>query len=376
MRKVIMVESKSIHIGILVAGFPPEVVAGAELQAQRTAEELARRGHRVTVFTRSEGTYSSPVDRNGYSVHPRSVLPVKAARTMWDIVSALRDIASYQPRPDVVLCYEYFVSGLIGVLAQKLLGIPAVVSVRGSLEYRLKGGLKKGVIAPFVFGAARCVAVQTPRIADEMYTHFRQAGRNDLSEAVQAKTSVVPNGIDLPLPERADGSKVLYVGRLVGRKGIADLIMAVREVPSAELVIVGDGPARTRLEALAAGSPVVFEGRVPHAAIADYLRQARVLVLPSHRGDGLPNVIMEAMSLGVPAIATETAGIPDLVRHGETGYLYEPGDIRQLSIYINQLLSDDELHRKFGESSLQAIQSYSWDTVAPKVERMLLECAR
>jgi glycosyltransferase involved in cell wall biosynthesis len=85
---------------------------------------------------------------------------------------------------------------------------------------------------------------------------------------------------------------------------------------------------------------------------------------------------MEAMSLGVPAIATETAGIPDLVRHGETGYLYEPGDIRQLSIYINQLLSDDELHRKFGESSLQAIQSYSWDAVAPKVERMLLECTR
>lgn len=371
-----MAENESIDIGILVSGFPPEVLAGAELQAQRTAEELARRGHRVTVFTRSQGTYASPVELNGYTVHPRRVLPITGARTMWDVVSALGHIASSQPRPDVVLCYAYFVSGLIGVLAQKLLGIPAAVSVRGSLEYRLKGGLKKGFIAPFVFGAARRVVVQTPRIADDMYTQFQQAGRKELSEVVRAKTCVIPNGIDLPLPERADGSQVLYVGRLVECKGIADLIMAIKEVRSAELVIVGDGPDRTRLEGLADGSPVVFEGHVPHAAIADYLRQARVLVLPSHRGDGLPNVIMEAMSLGVPAIATETAGIPDLVRHGKTGYLYEPGDIRQLAIYINQLLSDDELHQKFGESSLQAIQSYSWDTVTPQVERMLLECAR
>ncbi|MGW8181821.1 MAG: glycosyltransferase, partial [bacterium] len=77
-----------MDIGILVAGFPPEVVAGAELQAQRTAEELARRGHRVTIFTRSLGTYSSPVEQNGYTVHPRRVLPIKTARTMWDIVSA------------------------------------------------------------------------------------------------------------------------------------------------------------------------------------------------------------------------------------------------------------------------------------------------
>ncbi len=371
-----MADNESINIGILVSGFPPEVLAGAELQAQRTAEQLARRGHQVTVFTRSLGVYSSLVKQNGYTVLPRRVLPIKAARTVWDVASALRNVSSCQPRPDVVLCYEYFVSGLIGVLAQRFLGIPAVVSIRGSLEYHLKRGLKKGFIAPFVFGGARRIVVQTPRIAEDMYTHFRQAGRLELSEAVRAKTKVIPNGIDLPPPERADGSKVLYIGRLVERKGIADLILAMKELGPAELVIVGDGPDRTRLEGLADGNPVVFKGRVPHAAIADYLRQARVLVLPSHRGDGLPNVIMEAMSLGVPAISTNTAGIPDLVQHGSTGYLYEPGDVRQLATYIRRLLSDDELHREFGENSLRAIQSYSWDAVTPQVEQMLLECVR
>lgn len=371
-----MAEGKSMNIGILVSGFPPEVSAGAELQAQRTAEQLARRGHQVTVFTRSFGVYSSPVEQHGYTVKPRRPLPIRIARTMGDIVTALRDIASQQPRPDVVLCYEYFVCGLIGVLAQRLLGIPAAVSVRGSLEYRLDRGHKRRYMKPFVFNEARRVVVQTPRIADDMYSQFQQAGRVDLSETVQAKTSVIPNGIHLPPPERAEGSNVLYVGRLVERKGVADLILAMKELQAAELVIVGDGPDRTRLEGLADGSRVAFEGHVPHASIADYLRRARVLVLPSHRGDGLPNVIMEAMSLGVPVVATDTAGIPDIVHHGATGYLYEPGDIPQLAIYIRSLLSDDELHRKFGENSLQAIQCYSWDAVAPQVEEMLWECAK
>ena len=82
-----------MNIGILVSGLPPEVLAGAELQAQQVAEQLARRGHQVTIFTRSRGFYQSPVQQNGYTVTPRRVLPVKGARMIWDIAAALWDIA-------------------------------------------------------------------------------------------------------------------------------------------------------------------------------------------------------------------------------------------------------------------------------------------
>ena len=369
-----MAENEQINIGILVSGFPPEVLAGAELQAQQTAEQLASRGHQVTVFTRSLGIYSSSVKQNGYTIIPRRVLPVQGARMVWDICSTLWDIYRCHPRPDVLLCYEYFVEGLIGVLAQELLGIPAVVSIRGNMEYRLKRTFKKGLVAPYVFSKARCIVVQTPHIQDDMRTRLQMAGRTELSEAVQEKARVVPNGIHLPSPQRAEGSKVLYIGRLVERKGVADLIAAMKELQPAELVIVGDGPDRSRLEMMADGSSVTFAGRVGRDALGDYLKQARVLVLPSHRGDGLPNVIMEAMSFGVPVISTNTAGIPDIVHHGQTGYLYEPGDIRQMRVYISRLLSDDELHRQLGEKSLQEIQFYSWDVVAPHIEKILLEC--
>lgn len=363
-----------MNVGILVSGFPPEVLGGAELQAQQTAEQLAQRGHQVTVFTRSSGFYSSRVEQSGYTVNPRRVLPVKGARMIWDIVSALWDIVRCRPRPEVVLCYEFFISGLIGVIAQTLLGIPAAVSIRGNGEYRLYTGMDTRLFAPFVFKRAKCIIVQTPRMLDDLYAQLQMGGKTDLSETVRAKTRVVPNGIHLPPPERAEGSKVIYVGRLVPRKGVADLIAAMKQLPQAELLVVGGGSDRTRLEMLAEGSPVTFVGRVPHDAIADYLRQARVLVLPSYLGDGFPNVIMEAMSCGVPVVATNTAGIPDIVSHGETGYLYEPGDIRQMVIYISRLLADDELHRKFGEQSLQQVQSYSWSIVAPQIEQLLSEC--
>jgi glycosyltransferase involved in cell wall biosynthesis len=365
-----------MNIGILVSGFPPEVIAGAELQAQQTAEQLARQGHRVTVFTRSSGFYSSRVKQDGYTVNPRRVLPVTGVRMIWDIVSALWDIAHCRPRPEVVLCYEYVISGLIGVVAQRLLGIPAAVSIRGNREYRLHLHMRIGLLAPFVFKRAKRIIVQTPGMFEDLQRQLQIAGKTELSRIVRAKTRVIPNGIHLPPPERAEGSKVIYIGRLVPRKGVADLITAMKQVPQAELLVVGDGSDRTRLEVLAEGSPIAFVGRVPHDAMANYLRQARVLVLPSYLGDGLPNVIMEAMSYGVPVVATNTAGIPDIVSHGETGYLYEPGDIRQMIIYISRLLADDELHRKFGEQSLQAVQSYSWDIVAPQIEQLLSECIR
>jgi glycosyltransferase involved in cell wall biosynthesis len=107
--------------------------------------------------------------------------------------------------------------------------------------------------------------------------------------------------------------------------------------------------------------------------VQDQLLQARVLVLPSQLGDGVPNAILEAMACGVPVIATRTAGIPDVVQHEDTGFLFEPGQREQMAHYLNRLLDDDKLWQRMSENSLSAIQSYSWGVVAPRVERALLQ---
>lgn len=363
-----------MNVGMLISGFPPEVLAGAELQAQQVAEQLAERGHQVIVFTRGSRVYPSRMEQNGYTVIPRRVLPVKGARMVCDIGAALTDIARSHPRPEVLLCYQTIINGLVGVLAQMLMGIPAIVSVRGNREYRDCRSVASQLPVPFVYRKAKSIILQTPLMLEDLCAVLQQTGRTELSRIVREKARIIPNGIHLPRVPAGGltGSKVIYIGRLVPKKGVADLIAAVKQLPNAELLVVGDGPDRTRLETMANGTATTFVGCVPHQTIAAHLREARVLVLPSHTGDGLPNVVLEAMSWGVPVVATNTAGIPDVVSHGETGYLYEPGDVGTIVAYVDKLSTNDELHHKLGRNGLHAVQSYSWDVVAERMERFLL----
>ena len=380
-----------MNIGLLIPRFPPDVIGGAELQLKQLATELARRRHHVTVFTRRYHgrPYLQPQD--GYLIHRRNELSIPALRLLWDTFLALRHIAQQRPRPQVLLCYLTFNSGFIGVMAQAVLGIPAIVSIRGNNEYLLHRSLTNRFLVPGIYRRARYIIVQSPRIRDDLQAQLKLAGQAALSETLRPKIKVIPNGIHLPNGIQSHGTKVIYVGRLIKNKGVADLLLAMKQLhstprvvppvggyrgaPGAEVLIVGDGPDRERLETLAQGMPVTFVGEVKPAVVIDYLQQARVLVLPSHLGDGLPNVILEAMACGVPVVTTCTAGMPDLVRHGETGFLFEPGEIQQMVSYIDRLLTDDGLWRRMGKCSLEVVQPYSWDVITPQIEQLLLSAS-
>jgi len=361
-----------MNIGLLIGRFPPDLIGGAELQTKQLATELARRGHDVTVFTRRYSGRPYRQCQDGYLIRRRDEFPVPGLRMVCDTFPALWNIARHRPRPQVILCYQTLNSGLIGVIAQSLLGIPAIVSVRGNREYRLRKSVINRLLVPGIYRRVQYLIVQSPTIRDDLHAQLRLAGRVALSDELQNKVRVVPNGVGVSPDVRSDGTKVVYVGRLIRNKGVADLIRAMRQLPDAQLLVVGDGPDRGRLESLAQGMSVTFVGQVMPSAVINYLRQARVLVLPSHLGDGLPNVILEAMACGVPVVATRTAGIPDVVRHGETGFLFDPGDIRQMAAYVDRLLTCDGLWKNLGEHSMEVVQSYAWDVVVPQIEQLLL----
>lgn len=362
-----------MNIGLLIGRFPPDRIGGAELQTKQLATELARRGHDVTVFTRRYSDRPYRQRQNGYLIRRRNELPVPGLRMVWDNFPALWHIAQHRPRPQVLLCYQTLNSGLIGVIAQSLLGIPAIVSVRGNNEYLLRKSVINRLLVPGIYRRARYLIVQSPRMLDDLHTQLRLAGQATLSDRLQPKTKVIPNGIRMPLDARSNGTKVVYIGRLIRNKGVADLLQAVKQLPGVEVLIVGDGPDRKRLESFAEGMSVTFTGQVMPSAVIDYLQQARILVLPSYLGDGLPNVILEAMACGIPVVATHTAGIPDLVRHEETGFLFAPGDIQRMASYIDRSLKDDGLWRSLGEHSVEVVQSYAWDVITPQIEQLLLD---
>jgi glycosyltransferase involved in cell wall biosynthesis len=153
---------------------------------------------------------------------------------------------------------------------------------------------------------------------------------------------------------------VMTAGRLVYYKGFEHLIRAMTEV-DATLVIVGDGPDYSNLEALAwemgVRSRVVFVGRVED--VKPYYHAANVFVLPSvARSEAFGIVQLEAMACRTPVINTSLAtAVPKVSLDGVTGFTVPPGDHKTLALAINRLLSDKELHARFAEAARARVES-------------------
>lgn len=200
-------------------------------------------------------------------------------------------------------------------------------------------------------------------------SYFGRAQAYRLVDSSQwPKLSVVRCGLDLgelPAPEAHDGDRprLIFVGRLSAEKGIAGLLEALSLVPSElrpSLIIVGDGPLRAELDAavlrLDLSQFVTFLGRLPEAETLAAIARSDVLVLPSFM-EGLPIVLMEAMALGKPVIATRVAGIPELVADGETGLLFTPSDWNELADRIALLVRDPDLRARLSAAGPARIAS-------------------
>jgi glycosyltransferase involved in cell wall biosynthesis len=159
----------------------------------------------------------------------------------------------------------------------------------------------------------------------------------------------------LPICER--GPNILFLGRLVEKKGAAYLLAAFEALrhilPAALLVIAGDGPERQRLAAQAAGiGGVRFAGSFSNAQAQALLAQARVLCLPSitaESGDaeGLPLVILEAQASGVPVVTSARGGVEEGILDGVTGYAFAERDVPAMTARLYALLTDDPLAERF-----------------------------
>lgn len=157
-----------------------------------------------------------------------------------------------------------------------------------------------------------------------------------------------------PLPDRRPNEiRLVFVGRLAPVKGLRVLLDAMHlllpDLPHLHLVLVGDGPDRTRLEETAAplGSAVTFTGYLSQDEVAQAMQAADICVLPSF-AEGVPVVLMEALASGKPVIATQVAGVGELVEEGKSGFLVPPGDLQTLASRIRTLAQDADLRARMG----------------------------
>jgi glycosyltransferase involved in cell wall biosynthesis len=178
----------------------------------------------------------------------------------------------------------------------------------------------------------------------------------------QDKIYVHHIGVDVgkfhPNPDIDRENIVLFVGRLVSKKGCEYLIRAMEGIQArtsaTEVIIIGDGPLRAALETQAKTSLRRFRflGAQPSRVICEWMKRAKVLCTPSvvdDSGDaeGFGIVFIEAQLCGLPVVSFSSGGVPEAVAHGETGYLAPEKDWRTLSRYIAALLDDQVLWSKF-----------------------------
>lgn len=203
---------------------------------------------------------------------------------------------------------------------------------------------------------------------------------------------VVPNGADTRVFVRRDADEVRerlnlprdrqiisYVGKLVPRKGVDTLIEAFgllgrRDKPTPLLVMAGIGEMRDSLESrareLGVADDLRFVGKVPHDDVALWMAAGDVFVLPS-LSEGLPTVICEAMNCGRPVVATAVDGTPEIVRHGETGFLVEPTRPGDLADALARVLDDPSRAEEMGRRAHEiGVETYTWDANAARTAEL------
>jgi teichuronic acid biosynthesis glycosyltransferase TuaC len=175
---------------------------------------------------------------------------------------------------------------------------------------------------------------------------------------------------------------VLCVGNLLPIKGHEVLLRAVAsirsEFPDLTLEIIGDGPERSRLRALAQqlqlGTRVRFFGNQPREQVAAAMQRCTVFALPS-RYEGLGCVYLEAMSVGKPVVGCRGQGIAEIVRHGSNGFLVGPDNEKELALALAMLLRDEPRRRNLGAAARDTIlEKHSLEQQAEALVRIYREC--
>lgn len=351
------------------------LAGGAELHLFEIFQRLAARGHRVRLVcsgwpgAASEATIGGIAvrrisTRNGFAVHAR-----RAVRR------ALAD-----ERTDIVV--------------EDINKLPLFLANLTSLPFC--------VIVPHLFGGTAFQEASWPAATivwlgeRPLARAYRRAGFHAISESTRddlvargvpaERIRVIHPGVDsrrlTPGPPGSRGASptFLYVGRLKRYKGvdvaIRALAIARRTRPDLRLDIAGSGDYRPALEALAArlelGSAVTFHGRVSEDEKIRLLRAAWGNVFPSPK-EGWGITVVEAGACGSPSLASDSPGLRDSVRHGETGFLSPHGDAQVLAERMLELSASPALVERLGAAARRFAEAHTWDRCADATERHLLD---
>ncbi|MEM2136631.1 MAG: glycosyltransferase family 4 protein [Candidatus Methanomethylicia archaeon] len=207
-----------------------------------------------------------------------------------------------------------------------------------------------------------------------------------MSHFTNKSVEVIPNGVNVfdfaPETKFFDGRSILFVGRLVYRKGIHRLLSVmgdvVKDINEAKLTIIGSGylspTIKLAIKTLKLQDNVTIRGKLNKSELIEEYRKANVFILPSVFGESFGIVLLEAMASKTPIVAVAQGGVKEIIVNGETGLLVEEENkIRGLAEKIKLLLKDKKLSEELSEKAFKEVQKYDWNIIAREIERVYEE---
>jgi len=371
--------------------YPPGDVSGVGTMVQELSRALGAAGHEPVVWTRR----ASPDDPFVASLGGgKLAFPLAAG---WRML-----VGGAAARFDAVHVHES--DGVLAALALRLLRLVGAGRGKARLVATLQVSYReeRRAVRPV---HDRGETVSRPTAAERRFARLRApllalAGRltarlADVVVAPSTRTAlelardygardvaVIPNGVPRATPRSTPAPvapEILYAGRLRTRKAVVVLVRAFAEIapsrPGARLVLAGDGEQRPALEAeirrLGLADRVELTGAVPRDEIARRLASATLFCLPSIY-EGLPLAILEAMSLGVPVVATRVSGNPDAIVDGESGWLVGAEDSAALASAMLHALADPaEAARRAAAARDRFAERFAIEVVAERYLELL-----
>lgn len=350
--------------------------AGAEVQLLALMTYLVRSDEfEWSVILFNEGRLAEELRKLPLSV---SVIP-EANHTPIAIAKRLAKTFRHI-RPDIVHTHKYKDS-ILGAAVARYVGVPHTVRVVHGMPEPFSGlrnlrmlfyTMLDRFVSRLLIDRVVAVSSDIEKQLVEIYgpNHVVRIHNGIDLDAVQVSTPRLQKRREWRLDEMV--TLIGTVGRLVPVKGHAVLLEALRILRGANrnvmLLVVGDGPLRGQLESeiarLGLEKSVIFAGH--HSPAYDFINMMDVFVLPSLH-EGIPMVLLEALALRQPVVATRVGGIPEVITHGETGLLAEPADALSLAKFIQQLVEDKSMAARIGKAGRTRVEEeFNARTMAEK----------
>ncbi len=353
------------------------VVGGIETWTTQIAERLSKKVDVFVVTGKVKGQAKQEM-RNGVKIWRTSLFSLRdLSHSSYIYMLCALDFIFFKSlflirkeKIDILLC-QGFLSGLLGFCLSKITGVSYIITVQ-SIEQNTH------FLKNIVYRNAVCCIAASSAIKK----YFEKIGCKNIE--------IIPNGIDTNRFKGLNKQKsreklgigdefvIMTVARLEKVKGVDHLIKATHFLNTKyhilntkyRTLIIGDGSQRKGLEDLVKKfnlkDRVKFLGEIPNKDIPRYLASADCFCLPSRR-EGFGIVVLEAQAMGVPVVASNVGGIPDLIEKEKTGILVEPENPEAIAKAIKRVYDQPEFAKQLTENAKQGLSKYNWDNIAEKM---------